>query len=88
MTIIHMGRLEGILKPSRIPVRIAEPSMMVVLSRRRINLAMAHSNNTQETMLVSSTTAAPRPKKYKLATKAGIKARHTPYIFFWMLSPE
>jgi hypothetical protein len=37
---------------------------------------------------VVSTTAAPNPKKYKLAMSAGSKAMHTPYMFFLTLSPE
>jgi hypothetical protein len=53
-----------------------------------MNFAIAHSKITHEATLVSITTAAPSPKKYRLATKAGTSAMHTPYIFFWILSPE
>ena len=87
MTTIHRGRLLGRLKASRIPVRIALPSSMVTLSLPSIYLVMAHSKRTQLAMLVSSTTAAPRPKKYRLHTNAGSRAIHTPYMFLWTVSP-
>jgi hypothetical protein len=86
--IIQTGRFEGRLKPSRSPVSRAEPSVMVNLSCLSKNFEINHSKKRQEATLVVSTTAAPNPKKYKLAMSAGSKAMHTPYMFFLTLSPE
>ena len=65
---------------------MAEPSVMVILSRHMINLLMAHSKNTQARTDVAKTMAAPTPKKYNDANKAGTSAMHTPYMFFCTLS--
>ena len=85
--IIQMGKLLGRLKPKSKPVRIAEPSRMVKRSRFRINLVMAHSKNTQDNTEAVITATAPQPKNQKLASKAGNRAIHTPYMFFCTESP-
>ena len=61
--IIQMGRLEGRLKPSNRPVRMAEPSQIVSCLRPRIKRVMAHSKHTQAATDVARTMADPSPKK-------------------------
>lgn len=62
MMIIQTGRLEGKLNANRIPVRMAEPSVMVEVSLLRMNLVMAHSKNTQAHTDASVTITEPKPK--------------------------
>ena len=86
MRMIHIGRLEGRLKPNSSPVRTAEPSVIVTRSRFNTYFVIAHSKNTQAATDVANTIAAPNPKKYNEVSRAGMSAMHTPYIFLCTLS--
>ena len=80
MMMIHTGRFDGRFMPSRMPVRAAEPSRMVLRSERIMNLLMAHSKNTQAATLDRHTMAEPMPKNHSETSSAGTRAMMTPYM--------
>ena len=86
MRMIHIGRLEGRLKPNSSPVRMAEPSVIVTRSRFQYIFRYSPLEEHAGATDVANTIAAPNPKKYNEVSRAGMSAIHTPYIFLCTLS--
>ena len=86
-TIIHGWMLLGMLNARRMPVRMAEPSVTVVLGFFSMNLLIAHSKNTHEATEMAVVMIAPTPKLMNEHRRAGTRAMQTQYMFFCTESP-
>jgi hypothetical protein len=81
MMIMYHGNELGTFKANKIPVSIAEKSLMVDGFFKK-NFWMNHSKKTAETVAIRSTLTAPNPKQYTATNIVGINAQQTPFIIF------